>query len=101
MKTDLKKSRTYASVDALVLGLGLPRTIRTRVARLNVSTRVIDRLVLERTRTGLTQAVLARRMGCTQSRISKLEDSTDANLTLGEINAYCAALGVSANLSVL
>lgn len=39
-------------------------------------------------------------MRCTQSRISKLEDSADADLRLGDIQAYAQAVGLSFNLGL-
>ena len=101
MKSSAKRRSGFKNVNALIIGLGLPRSTRVRVARLSVSTQVIDRLVIERNKVGLTQAGLAKRMGCTQSRISKLEDSVDAELTLGEIDTYCAALGLEAGMSLV
>ena len=89
MKTASKRRKaTYRSVDDLMAGIGLPRGVRLRVAELREGTRVVDWLVRERTEAGLTQAELARRMGCSQSKVSKLEDSRDAELRLGEIGRY-------------
>jgi ribosome-binding protein aMBF1 (putative translation factor) len=94
MKT-LKKSkiRTYSSVDEMVR-----RTLGNRwLKRINQRlkyTEVVDQLVLARLRAGLSQADLAARMKCTQSRISKIEDSLDAQLSLKDIYEYAGAVGV-------
>jgi len=87
-----RQRKTYRSVDQMMAGLGLPRGARIRVADLQAGTRLVDWLVQARTKAGLTQAELARRMGCTQSRISKLEDSLDADLRLGDVAAYCESV---------
>ena len=89
MKTVRKtRSASYQSVNDLMVGLGLPRGVGKRVAELHNGTKIVDWLVQERNRAGLTQAELARRMGCSQSKVSKLEDSRDEDLRLGEIGRY-------------
>jgi ribosome-binding protein aMBF1 (putative translation factor) len=94
MKT-LKKSkiRSYSSVDEMVkLTLGT-RWLKRMNQRLK-HTEVVDQLVLARLRAGLSQTDLAARMKCTQSRISKIEDSLDAQLSLKDIYEYAGAVGV-------
>lgn len=94
----MKHTLTKPSFQGRLVGLGLSRATLARIQRLSRQTQTIDRLVIERVRAGLNQAELARRMGCSQSYISKLEDSKDADLKLGEIERYCAALGIKADL---
>ena len=48
-----------------------------------------------RTVRGMSQVELGEKMGCTQSKVSKLESSVDADLSLGDLTLYAAALGVS------
>jgi len=94
MKT-LKNSkiRSYSSVDEMVkLTLGT-RWLKCMKQRLK-HTEVVDQLVLARLRAGLSQTDLAARMKCTQSRISKIEDSLDVQLSLKDIYEYAAAVGV-------
>jgi len=55
-------------------------------------TKIIPRRVCQRLDAGLSQADVARRLGRTQSWVSKFEDRTDAELTLGDIQAYCQAI---------
>ena len=57
-------------------------------------TEVVDQLVLARLRAGLSQTDLATRMKCTQSRVSKIEDSMDVQLSLKDIYEYTKAVGV-------
>ena len=94
MKNTLTKPRTQGRLA----GLGLSRAMLARIRALSRQTQTIDRLVIERVRAGLNPAELARRLGCSQSYISKLEDSKDADLKLGEIERYCAALGITVDL---
>lgn len=44
-----------------------------------------------RCKSGFTQADMAKKLGCTQSRISKLEVATNDEITLGEIRQYAEA----------
>lgn len=46
-----------------------------------------------RSSAGLSQKEIAERMGCSQSRISKLENGEDDDLRLGDLRAYVKALG--------
>jgi len=48
----------------------------------------------------LTQAQIAERIGCTQSRISKLEGSVDRDLSLGEIFDYVKATGSQVSIGI-
>lgn len=45
-----------------------------------------------RNKHGITQADVAREMDCQQSKISKIENSTDNMLTMGELEAYAKAI---------
>lgn len=92
--------RTFTSLEDYARSGRLSARSLARIKDLAKGTEVIDRLVLERVRAGLTQTELARRLGSSQSYVSKLEDSLDADLTLGEIDRYCAALGITAGLSL-
>ena len=92
--------RTYHSVNAMLRRTG-SRRIAAAVKSLAAQTVLVDQLVLARVAAGFTQAQLASKMRCTQSRISKLEDSADADLRLGDIQAYAQAIGLTFNLGIL
>jgi len=92
------RRNTFTSLEDYARGGRLLGRTLARIKGLARDTELIDRLVLERVRAGLTQTELARRLRTSQSYVSKLEDSVDADLTLGEIDRYCAALGISAGL---
>jgi transcriptional regulator with XRE-family HTH domain len=55
--------------------------------------RIVKDLMVLRASRGLTQADIAEKMGCTQSRISKLESAKDIDLTLGDLAKYAGAVG--------
>ena len=77
---DLRKAGIISSETAL------------RIRAAGVRTIVITDLVCQRLSAGLSQKDVARRMNRTQSWVSKFEDRLDAELTLGDIQAYCQAI---------
>lgn len=58
------------------------------------SRRIVGFLIQTRVTEGLRQCDIARRMGVSASTISRMEDSADAELKYGEIQAYLHALGL-------
>jgi transcriptional regulator with XRE-family HTH domain len=93
MKTQANKQSTprrFGSVREL-LASPEDQAVRDRLDQLSAQTRLVQELTLMRTRAGLTQAQLAAKMGCTQGRISKIESSLDADLTIGIVQAYARA----------
>ncbi|NCD33397.1 MAG: XRE family transcriptional regulator [Spartobacteria bacterium] len=51
-----------------------------------------------RCRRGITQAEMAEKIGCTQSRLSKLENTDNENIKMGDLIDYANVLGL--NLSI-
>jgi ribosome-binding protein aMBF1 (putative translation factor) len=103
LKTVTRRStlsgRTYRSVDEMLRGHGY-RRVADAVRKLSAKTRLIDQLILARVAAGLTQAQLAAKLRCSQSRISKIEDSQDADLSLGDIHAYARIVGLKLQLDL-
>lgn len=61
---------------------------------------IIKQFMALRSVGGFSQADIARKMGCSQSRISKLESAIDDDWSLGDIEEYLDALGFEAKLVV-
>ena len=91
--------RTYRSVDEMLRGHGY-RRVAEAVRQLSAKTRLIDQLILARVAAGLTQAQMAAKLRCSQSSISKIEDSQDADLSLGDIQAYARTVGLKLRLDL-
>ena len=91
--------RTHLSVDAMLRGHGY-RRVADAVRQLSAKTKVIDQLILARVAAGLTQSQMAAKLRCSQSRISKIEDSQDADLSLGDIQAYARIVGLKLQLDL-
>jgi ribosome-binding protein aMBF1 (putative translation factor) len=91
--------RTYRNVDEMLRGHGY-RRVADAVRQLSAKTKVIDQLILARVAAGLTQSQLAVKLRCSQSRISKIEDSQDVDLSLGDIQAYARIVGLKLQLEL-
>lgn len=89
--------RSYRTVDEMLRGHGY-RRVAEAVRQLSAKTRLIDQLIVARVAAGLTQAQMAAKLRCSQSRISKIEDSQDADLSLGDIQAYARIVGLKLQL---
>ena len=91
--------RTYRSVDEMLRGHGY-RRVAEAVRQLSAKTRLIDQLIVARVAAGLTQSQMAAKLRCSQSRISKIEDSQDSDLSLGDIQAYARTVGLKLRLDL-
>jgi DNA-binding XRE family transcriptional regulator len=89
----LPTGKSYASVREMMVQLGTSKVVLARFDELKKERLIIDRLVSMRSKAGLTQQELAAKMKLTQGAISKLESSSDADLTVREIVAYANATG--------
>ena len=88
-KTDAAKLAAKLAGDA---------TIEQEVARHRQVTQLTTALEDFRVHKGLRQKDIAEKMGVSNSTVSRIEDSCDADLRLGDLTNYAAALGL--NLSI-
>jgi DNA-binding XRE family transcriptional regulator len=79
-KSFLAKARARRGFDAAYHALELEYT-------------VVDQLLKARTRAGLTQDVVAERMGTTKSAVSRLESAGKHTPSLGTLRRYAEAVG--------
>ena len=56
------------------------------------SRQVVRALFAMRSARGVSQAEIASQLECSQSRVSKIENGVDADLSIGELEAYAKAL---------
>src|SRR6202453_1896353 len=77
--------RSCDSVSELFAGESVAAEVRSGVAQLDKDTAVVDSLVNARREAGLTQQHMADKIGKTQGAVSKLESSSDNEITLEEI----------------
>ena len=86
------KSARFSSVLDLVKATGGSDHARTFEQYL-ADTQIVKAMIRARSQASLTQADIASRMNCTQSAVSKLENSIDGDLTVREIASYLRATG--------
>lgn len=88
------KRKRYSSVPEMVRDLSEDIAFGEAVARKIEERTIINHLMAMRTLQGLSQQDIAAKMGCTQSRVSKLEGGKDNDLRIGDFHAYAEALGL-------
>ena len=97
MKTHKTKTATkkpYRSVAEMVGDLSEDRAFAEAMRKKLEERSVVDMLMAIRSVQDLSQKDIAGRMGCTQSRISKLEAGKDEDLRIGDLQSYAGALGL-------
>ena len=88
MSTNVYKTKT-CTLDELMRGIdpALPEEVEALRRKFSMSREIMQRRVVA----GLTQTELARRIGCTQSRISKLERSENDKISMEDyLKCVCA-----------
>lgn len=88
MNTNIYKAKT-CTLDELMREIdpALPEEVEALRRKFSMSREIMQRRVVA----GLTQTELARRIGCTQSRISKLERSENDKISMEDyLKCVCA-----------
>ncbi len=94
------KTGRHRSVTEMVTDLSDDEAFAAGVeAELN-GRALIRQLTAIRCTQGLSQQDMARELGCTQSRVSKMEAGPDADLKFGDIQAYARALGLAVGVDL-
>lgn len=92
MKVIPMSGARFNSVSDLVTAVGgeqLANEVESRIA----SRGVVSKLVALRCAKDMSQGDIALALGCSQSRVSKLENGLDEDLRLGDIAKYAQAVG--------
>ena len=84
--------KRYADVATMIEELSGDQQFTEAFNEYTAGRRLIKSLVMLRSAMGVSQADVAKVLGVTQSRISKIEHGVDDNLRLGELAAYARAL---------
>ena len=92
MATRTTKSRKHRDVFTLAASLGYAPKAVAALRQKVADTDFTAMLEARRQAAGLTQAEVARRMGVTQSTVSRLESDRWQDLRLGELDAYLRAV---------
>ncbi len=91
--------KSYASVSEIVRDTSDAETA-DHFDKYQSDRRVMNCLVVMRCAKGVSQVDLAARMGCGQSKVSKMESSADFDLSFGDIVKYASALGQSVRIAI-
>jgi transcriptional regulator with XRE-family HTH domain len=89
----MKKPNRHSSVSDMVRDLAEDRAFADEFAKRLAARQLIKVLTVLRARAGLSQQELAEKLACTQSKVSKLESSNDADVRLGDLVNYTGAVG--------
>lgn len=106
--SDYKKDRTpakatgrrFKSVDDLMAGLEMPAEIVEDVRNISNARQLVLKLSTMRTAAGITQTEMAKRLGCTQGAVSKLENGLDDDVTVKHLRAYAEATKMNVGFAV-
>ena len=99
-RLDRSKAPRYSSMAEVVRDLSEDPKFAGDLIRNIHRKKTINHLTALRCKQDLSQADMAERLGCTQSRVSKLENSYDDETSVGDLQAYAAALGFEVSLIV-
>jgi transcriptional regulator with XRE-family HTH domain len=84
----------HSSVEAMVRATSEDVAFADEFEQRMARRKVIHNLTSLRGVMGLSQKEIAAKMGCTQSRISKMESSNDDDIAFGDLRRYAAAIGL-------
>lgn len=93
-------NKKFASVVEMARGLGETPAFADELAKHLAQRQIIQELLAQRAAKGLSQKEIAEKLGCTQSRISKLESSSDVELSIGDLMKYADALGLRVGITL-
>ncbi len=94
------EKKTYKSVGEMFANYATPED--SKAFNKMITSRKLSKLLFSmRCKAGLTQAELAQKSGMTQSKISKIEHSSDRDLSMGDILDFCSALNFTVNVGVM
>jgi transcriptional regulator with XRE-family HTH domain len=91
----------FSSVEEMVRATSDDQSFVDEFVQKMARQRIVNLLVSLRGVKGFTQKDLAERMNCTQSRISKIENSLDEEIGFGDFRQYASALGLTIQLVLM
>lgn len=87
------KQKQYSSVSDLLHDVSSDKEFLAEFDAQIASRKLIKHLIGLRAARGMSQKDVADVIGCSQSRISKLERANDSDVRLGDLKAYANAVG--------
>ena len=89
----MAEQKQYSSVSEVIGDLAPDDSLSAELEARIASRKLIKYLLGLRAVKGLSQQDVAKEVGCSQSRISKLENAKDDDVRLGDLKAYAEAVG--------
>ena len=89
----MSKQTRYKSVPEMVASLSDDRDFSVQLSQRLADRELIKTLTILRTQENLTQSDVAKKLGCKQGKISKLESSRDEDACFGDLVKYTEAVG--------
>ena len=89
----MTRKQEYASVADMVRDLTDDNEVIDAVQESLDRQRIVRQLMAMRAANGLSQSDVGKSMGCTQSRVSKIENSADCDIRYGDLMQYAEAVG--------
>lgn len=97
----LMARKRFTSITEMVRDVSEDKAFADDFEKLMEERQVVKTLLMLRAARGLNQQEIAHRLGCTQSRISKLESSSDGDIRLADLCGYASALGLSVEIVLM
>jgi transcriptional regulator with XRE-family HTH domain len=94
----MPQHKTYDSVTDLAAAMGASAEFTKKLANELARRTIVDHLIALRGAKGFSQKDIADRMGCTQSKVSKLESSDDGDLKIDDLRQNASAIGLNMGL---
>jgi len=93
--------KTFNSVDEMLKASGVDDGFRKDIQEEINKKQIAQSLFSLRCKENLTQAQMAEKLKCSQSRISKIENSYDKDLCVGDLLDYAAALNLNVEIGIV
>jgi len=88
----MTKNSQYNSVLEMIRDISDDEAFNQELEGQISQRRLVKALQAVRTAKGISQAAIAEELDCSQSRVSKIENGDDAELRVGELEAYARAM---------
>jgi predicted XRE-type DNA-binding protein len=93
--------KKYKSVAELLPDISDDKEFNASVEK-EINTKKISKMLFAmRCQAGLNQEQVAEKMHCTQGKVSKLENSYDTDISIGDLLNYCSAVNMRIELAFL
>lgn len=86
--------KQYKSVSELLNDVSDDKDFNKSVEKEIETRQIAKALFAMRCKAGKNQAQVAEAMGCTQGKVSKMENSLDTDISIGDLVKYCSAVNM-------